>query len=263
MGLFDFFKKKEQNIPKKEHKPLLAMPMFNNGEAYKIDDVINDLKIFWKLTVSETPGDDEAAAFYVDGEEVAIGYIATQIPWGDIEGTAQYTYTWPTALDDLANHNGHAIVIIMSSNKSTLERFRILSKVLCSILRTSNAIGVYQGSQSLLIPRLHYLLNIDELKSDEIPLMLWVYIGFRKSEKGNSVYTYGLTDFQKQEMEIIYSQLDLAELHDFISNSCIYVIKNNIILKDGETIGQSAEQKIKITSSAGHFVEGQSFKLAI
>lgn len=261
MGIFDFLKKKEQNIHQKKHNTLLAMPMFNNEETYKIDEVINDLKKFWKLTVSETPRDDEAAVFYIDGEEVAIGYIATQIPWGDIEGTAQYTYTWPTALDDLANHNGHAIVAIFSSNKSALEKFRILSKVVCSILRTSNAIGVYQGSQSLLIPRLHYLLNVDELKSDEIPLMLWVYIGFRKSKKGNSVYTYGLTDFQKQEMEIIYSQLDLEDLHNFISNICIYVIKNNITLKDGETIGQSAEQKIKITSSIGHFVEGQSFKL--
>ena len=63
MGLFDFFKKKELSAEKQESKILLAMPMFNDGEAYQLDDIINNLKSFWGLTVTEIDGDNSTAVF--------------------------------------------------------------------------------------------------------------------------------------------------------------------------------------------------------
>ncbi|PIF33443.1 uncharacterized protein DUF4261 [Flavobacterium sp. 9] len=261
MGLFSFFKKEKTNLEKNENSILLAMPMFNNGERYNINDVIEKLKTFWNLTISDFTGDDNSAIFKIDGEMVALAYMPAPIPSEDIEGTAQYAYNWQTAAEDLKNHNGHAIVSIMSSQKNQKERFTILSKLLCSILSTSNAIGIYQGSQSLLISKSQYLENIDEIKQQGIPLALWIYIGIRPSEKGNSIYTYGLTEFAKQEMEVINSKLHIEELYDFISNISTYVINSNVIFKNGETLGYTENQKIKITSSKGQFIEGQTLKL--
>jgi hypothetical protein len=126
---------------------------------------------------------------------------------------------------------------------------------------TTNCLGVYQGSQSLLIPREQYLDSAEALKSDKIPLDLWVYIGIRKGENGNNAYTYGLTAFDKLEIEFINAKLDLGEMHGFLGNICAYVIKSNITFKSGETLGYTAEQKIKITESKGQFVEGQTLKL--
>ncbi|MBK9461103.1 MAG: hypothetical protein IPN94_17145 [Sphingobacteriales bacterium] len=99
--------------------------------------------------------------------------MPVQIPWGDIEGTAQYSYNWMTANKDLENHNSHIIVTVMSSKNSEVERFKILTKVLSSIVATTNCIGVYQGSQSLLIPRQQYLDSAEALKTNQIPLDLW------------------------------------------------------------------------------------------
>lgn len=263
MGLFDFFKKKESSDKRQESKILLAMPMFNNGETYKLDDVVNNLKSFWDLTVTEIEGDNQTAVFKVNGEMVALAYMPVQIPWGDIEGTAQYAYNWQDATQELKDHNGHAIVSLMAGNKTTLERFKILSKVLCSILSTSNAIGVYQGNQSLLIPKSQYLDNTDELKEDGTPVTLWIYLGLRSSDKGNSLYTYGLAEFGKQEIEIINSTLSLEELYDFAANIASYVVGSNATLKSGQTLGYTEDQKIKITSSKGVFVNGQSLKLEI
>lgn len=263
MGLFDFFKKKELSAEKQESKILLAMPMFNGGEAYQLDDIINNLKSFWGLTVTEIDGDNSTAVFKVNGEMVALAYMPVQIPMGDIEGTAQYAYNWQNATQELKDHKGHAIVSLMAGNKTTLERFRILSKVLCAILSTSNAIGIYQGNQSLLIPKSQYLDNIDELKEDGTPITLWVYFGLRKSDKGNNLYTYGLTEFGKQEIEIINSKLDIEEVYDFVANIVAYVVGSDVTFKSGETLGYTADQKIKITSSKGVFVDGQSLKLEI
>lgn len=265
MSLFDFFKKKtkETTPQKQESNILLAMPMFNNGDGYDVNKIIADLASHWGLDAADIEGDDNVTSFSINGETVVIAHMPIPIPWADIEATAQYAYNWSKATEELKEHTGHAIVSILAGSENSLKRFSILSKVLCSILHTSNTVGVYQGSQSLLIPRTQYLSYSELLENGDIPVMLWVYIGLRKLDTGNCAYTYGLKDFQKQEMEIIDSAQSLEELYNFILNITSYVIDHNVTLKDGETIGSTAEQKIAITSSKGQFVEGDSLKLEV
>lgn len=262
MGLFDIFKKKgTAPSAQPESKTLLTMPMFNNGEQYNLNSVLENLKNFWGLNVTDLQGDDNTAVFRVNGQMIAIAYMPAQIPWGDIEGAAQYAYNWQTAIQDLKEHNGHAIVSMMPGSESAVVRYRIFSKVLCAILSTSNAIGVYQGSQTLLIPKVQYLDFVTELKDDGTPIPLWVYIGLRGSQSGNSIYTYGLSVFGKQEIEVIDSKLKLEELYNFILNISAYVIGSDVTLRDGETLGYTADQKVRISSSKGKFIEGDSLKL--
>lgn len=263
MGLFNFLKKKEQPEETKKSNILLAMPMFNNGETYEINKVEDYLKSNWNVSISDINGESGTVSFSLQEETVVLSTMPVQIPFGDIEGSAKYAYNWKTALEDLESHNSHIIVTIMTSNNSDVERFRILTKVLSSIVATTNCLGVYFGSQSLLIPRDQYLDSAESLKSDQVPLDLWVYIGLRKGENGNNAYSYGLTAFDKLEMEFINAKLDLIEMHSFLSNICAYVINSNVTFKSGETLGFTAEQKIKITKSKGQFVEGQTLKLEI
>lgn len=258
-----FFTKKEKKEETAKSNLLLAMPMFNNGERFDIDKVIAYLQSDWGIDVTDIDKSAEAASFSVEGETVVLATVAAQIPMGDIQGTAQYAYNWPTAVKDLENHNVHGLVTILSSNNTAKERFGILTKVLTAILATSNCIGVYQGTQSLLIPKAQYLDSAEALKSNQIPLDLWIYIGIRRGEQTNSAYSYGLTAFDKLEMEFVNAPLGLRELHTFLSQICAYVINSNVTFKSGETLGYTAEQKIKITQSKGKFVEGESFKLEL
>jgi len=194
---------------------------------------------------------------------VAIANMGVPVPWDDIEDTAQYAYNWITAAEELKAHTGHALVSVMQGDGSPLERFRILSKVLYSILVTSNAAAVYQGSQSLLLPRQQYIKAALKLKETGDSVSLWVYIGLRESSKGNSAYTYGLKDFDKSEIEVINSKLSLEELYRLLYNATAYVIKGNIELKAGQTFGYSVDQKMPITFSKAKFVEGNSIKFEI
>ncbi len=263
MGLFNLFKKKEQPIQNQENKILLAMPMFGGGNRYDINKITDYLKKYWNLSVTSIDGDNDTAILDIDGEKVAIAFMPAPIPSHDIEETARYAYNWPTILDDVTNMTGHAIVSVMSGSKTTAERYKLLSKVLHTILVTSDAIGIYQGSQTLLIPKDQYVESAQSLKDGANPISLWVYLGLRTSEDGNSIYTYGLKEFGKHEMEIINSKLNLEELYDFISNICAYVIGSNVSFNHGETLGYTADQKIKITLSKGQFIDGQTLKLEI
>jgi len=263
MGLFDLFKKKEQPEEAKKSNILLAMPMFNNGETFDLKKVSDYLKSNWNTTISDVNEENEAVSFSIQGETIVLATMPVQIPWGDIEGTAQYSYNWMSATKDLENHDSHIIVTVVSSKNSEVERFKILTKVLSSIVATTSCIGVYQGSQSLLIPREQYLESAEALKANQIPLDLWIYIGLRKGENGSSAYSYGLTAFDKLEIECINANIDLEEIHSLLSNVCAYVINSNVTFKSGETLGYTAEQKIKITESKGQFVDGLSLKLEL
>ena len=126
-----------------------------------------------------------------------------------------------------------------------------------------NAIGIYQGSATLLLPKNLYLDFSDFLKEDNLPLQLWLYIGIINQEDKSSVYTYGMKEFGKSEIEIIDSAMDNDELYYFLLSIIQYILEGDVILNDGETIGFSEEQKIKITESKAVYLDGNSLKLEV
>ena len=44
-----------------ENKIVLSMPMFKNNKGYVLDKVIEDLRLYWELDVTDIEGDDELA----------------------------------------------------------------------------------------------------------------------------------------------------------------------------------------------------------
>jgi hypothetical protein len=250
----------------KVHKPgdskiVLGMVMLNDDNSFDLDSFINDFKTRYGENI-QTTGDNVSLAFTLDGESVVIGHLSFPIPEDDIEGTARYAYNWQTALEDTKEHKSHLIVSILHGSQNQVKRFKIFTQVLCSLLRTTNAIGIYKGNQSLLIPKDDYL-NAAELMSDEcLPLNLWIYFGLRITDKGNSGYTYGLKEFNKTEIEILNSTQTVKDIRAFLFNTAHYVLAFDVTFKEGETAGSSEEEKIEIKYSKGQFVEGNTFKLA-
>lgn len=267
MPLFNFFKKKPQPSPEvattKSSDILLAMPLFANNKYMDVNQVIDYLTSYWGAAISDIEISADTSSFKIDDETVAIAFLEFPIPKEDIEGTAQYAYNWPSAIKDLENHTGHAIVTILSSPNASLNRFAAFTKVLHAILQTSESVGIYNGTQSLLIPKSQYIAYAEELENGKLPAMLWVYVGLRRVPKGNSAYTYGLKLFNKNEIEIIESQQPIEELFDFLVNLTTYIINSDVTLKQGETVGLTMEQKIPVTISPAVFVEGQSIKLSM
>ncbi|MFD2909592.1 DUF4261 domain-containing protein [Flavobacterium ardleyense] len=265
MGLFDRFKSKNkiEKTPEKSNL-ILSMPMFNSDENYALDKLIHDLESYWDLKISDISGDDSVATFNINDETVAVAIMPVPIPQSDLEGIFQYNYLWKDASEELKAMTNHAIVTVLSSETDFVERFKIVTKLNASILRTTtNSMGIYQGSQTLLIPKNVYLDFADLLHQDILPIQLWLYIGIINQETTSSAYTYGLKEFGNSEIEIINSTKIGSELYDFIHLIIDYIIGSDVVLKHGETIGFSAEQKIKITKSKAVYLEGDSLKLDV
>jgi len=261
MGLFNFFRRKKANASSKA-SVLLAMPMYNHGETYDLEKLLDHLRTTWHANITGIHGDNHAASFSMDGEHVALLTMPAQIPFEEIKSTTQYAYNWKDAEHELKDHDTHVIATVLSSKHVGSHRFTVLSKVLSALLSTSNAIGVYKGTQSLLIPRSEYLESATLIRQNRIPVNLWVYIGVRSLETGNSAYTYGLSAFGKPELEIINSTRSPQDIYSFLANICSYVIGGDVTFHSGETLGYTEDQKVKITASEGVFVKGVSLKLS-
>lgn len=65
------------------------------------------------------------------------------------------------------------------------------------MLRTTDAIGVHIGGQSLLIPKDKYLRDAQNIGSTALPVNLWEYFGLEVIEGLSNGYTYGLKAFGK------------------------------------------------------------------
>ncbi len=237
------------------------MVFLKDVNTFDVDIFRDDFKSFYGNDIQEPTGDNSSFVFKVDGEMIAVAHMPIPIPSGDIEGTARYAYNWQTALEDTKEHKSHLIVSMMQGGQDQIKRFKIFTKVLCSLLHTTNSIGVYKGNQSLLIPKEDYLIEAGLMRDDYLPLNIWVYFGLHTNDIGTSGYTYGLKDFNKTEMEVLDSQTSLEDLRGFLYNITHYVLDYDVTFKDGQTCGLSQEQRIPINISKGKFVDGNTLKL--
>lgn len=254
------FEKKEKEAP--QNRIILGMVLLRDTQPLDFEALFQDFQAHYDYTLGETAADGQVAVFDIDAHRAAVSFLPVPVPWQDLENAAGYAYNWPEALTDLQPHQAHIIVSILSGEGPVVDRFTVFTRLICSLLRTTNAIGVYKGGQSLLIPKADYLEGAEVLKEEDIPLHLWIYIGMRSHEGRNSAYTYGLKEFGKTEMEILDSANELSEVANFLICMAHYVVEQDVEFKDGETCGFSEDQRIGITYSSGRFIEDRTFKLA-
>jgi hypothetical protein len=256
-----FWKKKKVDKTQ-DSKIILGMVLLQDTNTFNIDTFSMDFSSFYGDNIQEQTGDNSSFVITIDGEMIAIAHMPVPIPSGDIEGTAQYAYNWGTALEDANEHKSHLIVSLMKGGQDQIKRFKIFTKVICSLLRTTNSIGVYKGNQSLLIPKDDYLSETELMSDNYLPLNLWIYFGLRTTDNGKSGYTYGLKEFKKKEMEVLNSVKSLEDIRGFLFNITHYVLDYDVTFQDGQTCGLSEEEKIAISISKGKFVDGETLKLA-
>lgn len=237
------------------------MIMLHDNISFEVDAFCKDFGSHFGDTINEPAGDSSSFVFKVEGETVAVGHVQAPIPSGDIEGTAQYAYNWESAFEDTKEHKSHLIVSLMQGGEDQMKRFKIFTQVFCSLLRTTNSIGVYKGTQSLLIPKEDYLNEAELMHDEYLPLNLWIYFGLHVTDNGNSAYTYGMKEFNKTELEVVNSSHSLEDIRGFLFNIAHYVLEYDVTFKNGQTVGGSEEEKIAIRYSKGQFVEGDTFKL--
>ncbi len=260
MGLFSFLKK-EKKTESGTNSAILGMVLLEDPNSFDLQGTVNELKTKWKLKVNENDADDKTAVLVIGEYRVVIANIPAAIPGGEVERAAEYNYFWENGIEEASKHKGHIVLSIMNAGNNPVQENLLYNKIASAVMNNCNAIGIYIGGRTLVLKKDFYQANVKMMSEEDLPLYNWIYFGLRKENGKQSVYTYGLADFGKMEMEIVESKSSIEELNEMMFNLAHYVLAYNVKLKDGETIGLSAEQKLKISESKGKFLQGKTFKI--
>ena len=207
----------------------------------------------------ENSGD--AVVMRVGGMMLIVTLFHGHIPDNEAENNAENNYMWPEAVEAAKAHKAHIMVAVLGEEEKLLERGKLFTKAMAVCCKQKYATGVYT-SGVVFEPRF-YEGFADMMKEDELPIFNWIWFGLYRSEGGLNGYTYGMDVFGKEEMEVLNANDEPGELRDFLASLASYVLACDVTLKDGETIGFSADDKHTITCSPGVSLPEEQMTLKI
>ena len=240
---------------------LLSTPEWDL-EAFK-----QQLKADWDIDYPPADGeqsgendDKTVAVFDVDGMTAAASLMEAPVPDGEAEYWANSNFMErDAALAAAREHQAHVMVAVVDKEHPPRQRGELYVKLVSTLLKAPNALGVYTNG-TVWLP--DYFIRVSEdLKEGHLPLLDLVFVGLVQYEKGICGWTNGLRAFGKDELEIRDSQQSPQDVHELLLNISGYLIEEDVTLRDGETLGYTAEQKLHITRSEGFNVEGMSLKI--
>ena len=256
-------KQEERQNTDKKGGDFLGFVLLSTPE-FHVKEFREALKEDWGIECPEDcenpRSDGVAIAFDVDGMLVTVGLMEIKVPDGEAEYWANSNFmTREKSIAAAQNHNAHLIVAVLGHDADPLKAGELFAKVAAACLKAPNALGIYDCG-TVWLPE-DFIRSAMIMKEGEFPLTALVFVGLYQDEKGVSSWTNGLNSFGKDELEIINSSQSPAEVYDMMLNISSYLIQEGAVLRNGETIGLSAEQKLPITISKGVYVEGQSIKI--
>jgi len=270
MGLFGFGKNKRKSENKAENekyeKGAFVAFVLLKEKKWDRDKFVEDLKSDWSIDISGQIDHEDAKykdIIYAetDGMRLMASFMDMPVPNGEVEHYAAANYMWKDAVEEVKKHQAQIIIAVMGEEAGLLERGKLYTKAIVSALKQDSAIAVY-GDGAVYEPGF-YCECATLLENDGLPILNWVWFGIYVGEEKAGVYTYGMKKFGKDEIEVYVprERADLNELRNFVLSIVTYVLDGDVVLRDGETIGFSEEQKLPIHKSKGIALDGETIKI--
>ncbi|WP_458120038.1 DUF4261 domain-containing protein [Paenibacillus sp. Z6-24] len=287
MGIFDMFRKKKKDPVQQESghrtdvevqaanmsKPaaadpatetpepasmLLGFALLNSAE-YDVEQLVRTMQTDWSIQVDGLEA-GENMVFQLGGMNIAVAYMPGPIPNQEVESNCKYNVLWPEAEQVVATHQAHVIITVMNITDPLIGH-ALFTQITSSVLKLNNAIAYY--SPPMVMSAESYIESARMLQDQELPVQLWVFLGLYRSEDGggSSSYTIGLKHFGKDEIEIVDSREEMADVFEFTLNIVSYIVGSDVTFRDGETIGFAEDHKLQLTRSPAVAMEGYSIKI--
>jgi hypothetical protein len=214
-------------------------------------------------TPEPVKAEKDQMAFRVGDSDVIIAFMRAPIPWSDLEGPCRTSWLWKDAETALRNHAGHLIVTVLSPD-GPVEQSRLLTQVCASVLATcEQAPGVFWSNATLLVPSNVFQDFARDILPHGPPLDIWVDFRVGPSGKGKSSgFTTGMAALGLMEFETESASEPPGELRERFMGLANYLLENGPVIKDGDTIGEDANERIRVVyakSAFGH--EGRVMRL--
>lgn len=207
---------------------------------------------------------ENTLAYDVGEYSIIYGLMPAPIPWSDLEWPCANSTLWPEAAAAMKQHKRH-VIVTATGDGDAIERMKLLTQATTALMDAcEGVIGVYWGTSSLVLPPKTFNEIACESLPDGIPLAIWVNCFIREKDDGTSAgFTRGMAAFDKMEFECANCPEPPQELLGRLFGLSQYVLEQGAVIKNGDTIGQTAEEKIRITYEKSEFgLDGKVMRLA-
>lgn len=202
-------------------------------------------------TFNMPKGDGKGAIILsLAGAVVAVMQVGTPLPDGWQTAAARAAMRWPAANAAFKRHRSHLIVSIMGELQDRLEAARIVTAVAGAIVATHAACSGMLWSTEVASSR-EAIIDLSPLAFapyPDFPSALWVSM-HPSQDTGTSIVravTVGLRKFIGRELEIEGQRSQLEEVLTTEQSLINYLLQPGIELNDGDTIGESAGEHLKV-----------------
>ena len=231
--------------------------------AWDADQFRKDLRDDWGIPcmTAERVGEDgdSTLVFDVAGMTAAVSLLPCPVPHGEAVENAARNYLWPEAAQTIRSHQGQILVSVMAREQDPLEAARLQVKLVCCACKQVGALGIYTNG-TVYEPD-YYLQAAAMMQEGEFPLLNAVWFGLYRSDDGLNAYTDGLRSFGKDELEILDTAAEPAQVRNFLIDVTAYLLEQDATLHDGETIGADETERLPITRSTGAWHDGMTLKI--
>lgn len=190
----------------------------------------------------------------LNGVKLAILSIAAPIPeqtWA--EATTGVTI-WPEAARAFQLHRSHLIVAGMTvgdTHRDAVGAALATTLLTAAFCDDHRAIAVYWDSSRVACPPQKLIEDAQALLAKPdfsfVPTDLWVRLFLTRSDDGRSgAFTVGLLPFAEREIEFKPAAMPLPEVASRVLDLAAYLIRSGPVIGDGDTIGQSATEKLTV-----------------
>lgn len=236
----------------------ISMPLFSQKPTIVIERISEFLaQNYHDLASIEDVSEEKGIfSFSIQGANVFLALMDAPIPWSDLEGPCSTSILWKNAEEEVRKHTCHMIVTItQGDSESLVAESTLLTQITAAVLSTCpEALGVYWGNATLVIPADLFCDFATKVLGKEPPVFIWV--DFRTGPDGEgtvSGFTTGLKALGLMEIEAIKIEDTVAGVREQLTGFAGYLIENGLVVKDGDTIGEDENQKIRVVYAQSEF----------
>ena len=209
------------------------------------------------LEVQVRGGEDDGDPFIVQAGPIrfSVLFIDKPVPAGTLDNAIAGSRTWPDAATALAKSRAHAIVACMDEagdHNMALNYAAVLTLAAGALAEELPAIGVYWSTGQTVTEASRFIAAANGILQKNLPLTVWARLLFLDgppAEDGGrttACVTTGLAPFVGREIEFMPASLDPSKIAQRVFGTMQYLLAQGPVLKDGETLGVSEAERIRI-----------------
>ena len=240
-----------QSAASADGEPLIAATLMD-GDSFPVAAMQKLLagKSIGGQTVGSVEIDKGILTATVGDEMLFVAPMPAPYPWSDLKGPCETSWMWPkeTPAISLKSCRSHALITLIGGKSSPILRRLRLTQIAALAAGLPGVKGIYWPDATLA----HYPPVFTKMAAafntpDRLPFHLWVdFRVFRNPDKSSGMFTTGLHPLGHMEIEIPKIDMPPGELREWSMNIAGYLMDPKTKISDGDTIGVTAEQQIRI-----------------